>query len=85
MVRQAYLLGGNLAGRLRDQTDRVLRAVLRSPDFSPNLASWMDTATLSSDGRMLAASSRAGQKKSKVLLWELDNHGAPPTTLQVPR
>ena len=84
MARQAYLLGGNAPGRVRDLADRVIRAILRSPGFGPNLASEVDAVALSPDGRTLVASSRAGKKQGQLLLWDLDNQGAPPTILPGP-
>ena len=84
MARQAYLLGGSAPGRLRDHADRVLRAVLASPDFAPSLAPRVSAVAFSPDGRMLAASSLAGKKESQLLLWDLDRRGAPPTALPGP-
>ncbi len=84
MARQAYLLGGSVPGRLRDHADRVLRAVLASPDFAPSLAPRVSAVAFSPDGRMLAASSLAGKKESQLLLWDLDRRGAPPTALPGP-
>ncbi len=84
MARQAYLLGGNAPGRLRNHADRVLRAILRSPGFAPNLASWVNAVAFSPDGRMLVASSYFGKKTGQLLLWDLDRRGAPPTALPDP-
>ena len=84
MARQAYLLSGNDSGRLRDHADRVLRTVLTAPGFAATLTTEVLAVDFSPDGRMLAASSYAGEKVGQMLLWDLSRRSAPPITLPGP-
>ncbi len=84
MARQAYLMSANDSPLIRDLADRVIRNILRNQGFGPNLTTAVDQVAFSPDGRTLVASSRAGNKQSQLLVWNLENHGVPPTELAGP-
>lgn len=84
MARQAFLMGDKGSSLIRNLADRVVRKILRAQGFGPNLAQDIDPVVFSPDGRKVVAASRAGDKISELLLWNLDQHGNPPTALAGP-